>query len=229
MRVLSVSHGPTVPGGVFDLAVEEGGHTLERWSVPDGDSPDPARDYDALMVFGGAMHPDEDDRFAWLAREEEFLQEALAERVPTVGVCLGAQLLARAAGAAVRPASAPEIGWFDVALTGAGAADPVLGVLPSTATVFQWHHYTFDLPRSGIELARSAVCTQAFRLDGPAWAIQFHAEVTSAMLSAWIEEDPDDLPMVPDELRAQSGEHLATSTEQGRALVEAFLREAASG
>ena len=226
MRVLSVTHGSTVPGGVFDLAVEEGGHTLERWSVPHGGSPDPARDYDAVMVFGGAMHPDQDDRFAWLAREEEFLQEALAERVPTVGVCLGAQLVARASGAAVRRASEPEIGWLDVALTPAGAADPVLGVLPDSATVFQWHHYTFDLPPSAIELARSPVCTQAFRLDGPAWAIQFHAEVTSAMLSAWIEEDPDDLPMPPAELRAESAEHLATSTEQGRALVEAFLRAA---
>jgi GMP synthase (glutamine-hydrolysing) len=228
MRVLSVTHGSTVPGGVFELAVEEGGHTLERWSVPDGGSPDPARDYDAVMVFGGSMHPDQDDRFAWLAREEEFLQEALVERVPTVGVCLGAQLVARASGAAVRPASEPEIGWLDVALTPAGAADPVLGVLPGTATVFQWHHYTFDLPPSAIELARSPVCTQAFRLDGPAWAIQFHAEVTSAMLSAWIEEDPEDLPMPPDELRAESAEHLATSTEQGRALVEAFLRAAVS-
>jgi GMP synthase (glutamine-hydrolysing) len=228
MRVLSVTHGSTVPGGVFELAVEEGGHTLERWSVPDGGPPDPARDYDAVMVFGGSMHPDQDDRFAWLAREEEFLQEALAERVPTVGVCLGAQLVARASGGAVRPASEPEIGWLDVALTPAGAADPVLGVLPDTATVFQWHHYTFDLPPSGIELARSPVCSQAFRLDGPAWAIQFHAEVTSAMLSAWIEEDPDDLPMPADELRAESAEHLATSTEQGRALVEAFLCEAVS-
>jgi GMP synthase-like glutamine amidotransferase len=228
MRVLSVTHGPTVPGGVFELAVDEGGHTLERWSVPAGGSPDPARDYDAVMVFGGSMHPDQDDRFAWLAREQEFLQEALAERVPTVGVCLGAQLVARAAGAAVKPVSEPEIGWLEVTLTPAGAADPVLGVLPDTATVFQWHHYTFDLPPSGIELARSPVCTQAFRLDGPAWAIQFHAEVTSAMLSAWIEEDPDDLPMPADELRAESAEHLATSTEQGRALVEAFLREAVS-
>ena len=118
-----------MPGGVFDLAVEDGGHTLERWSVPDGASSDPARDYDAVMVFGGAMHPDQDDRFAWLAREEEFLHDALAERVPTVGVCLGAQLVARASGAAVRPAGEPEIGWLDVALTPAGAADPVLGVL----------------------------------------------------------------------------------------------------
>ena len=204
MRVLSVTHGPTVPGGVFDEAVEASGHVLERWSVPNGTSPERARSYDAVMVFGGSMHPDEDDRFAWLELEEEFLQDALAERVPIFGVCLGAQMLARAAGATVGPADVAEIGWLDVSLTSAGADDPVLGVLPPSATVFQWHHYTFDVPAGGVELARSPICPQAFRLDGRAWGIQFHAEVTLAMVTTWSEEDPDDLPMPPYELRAES-------------------------
>ena len=226
MRVLSVTHGPSVPGGVFDEAVEAGGLALERWSVPDGGSPDPASSYDAVMVFGGSMHPDQDDRFAWLEREEEFLREVVSADVPVFGVCLGAQMLARAAGAAVGPARSPEIGWLDVSLTSAGHADPVLGVLPPSATVFQWHHYTFEVPPGAVELARSAICPQAFRLAGPAWGIQFHAEVTLPMVAAWTEEDPDDLPMPPDELRAASERLIARSKEQGRALAEAFLREA---
>jgi len=228
VRVLSVTHGPTVPGGVFDEAVEASGHVLERWSVPDGTSPEHARRYDAVMVFGGSQHPDEDDRFAWLEREEEFLQDALAERVPIFGVCLGAQMLARAAGASVGPADVVEIGWLDVSLTAAGADDPVLGVLPPSATVFQWHHYTFDVPAGAVELARSPICPQAFRLDGRAWGIQFHAEVTLAMVTAWSEEDPDDLPMPAKELRAESARLISHSNEQGRALADAFLR-AASG
>ena len=80
MRVLSVTHGPTVPGGLFDDAVEAGGHALERWLVPEGGSPDRASRYDAVMVFGGSQHPDQDDRFGWLGREEEFLREVLAGR-----------------------------------------------------------------------------------------------------------------------------------------------------
>jgi GMP synthase (glutamine-hydrolysing) len=226
MRILSVTHGATVPGGVFDEAVAAAGHTLERWLVPDNGSPDAAARYDAVMVFGGSQHPDEDARFDWLAREEEFLQELLAEKVPVFGVCLGAQMLARAAGARVGPASAPEIGWLDVALTADGAEDPVLGVLPPQATVFQWHHYTFDVPPGGSELARSPVCPQAFRLQGPAWGIQFHAEVTLPMLTAWSEEDPDDLPMPPEALRSESERRIARSNELGRALADAFLREA---
>lgn len=231
MRVLSINHGPSVPGGVFDEAVEAGGHSLERWQVVDGGSPDAADAYDAVMVFGGSQHPDQDDRFDWLAREEAYLRSVLTARVPVFGVCLGSQMLARSAGASVGPAPEPEIGWLEVSLTSAGADDPVLGTLPATATVFQWHHYTFELPPGAVALAESDVCLQAFRLDGlPAWGIQFHAEVTREMVDTWVEEDEGggELPMPPAELMAESGRRIAQSTAQGRALADAFLHEAAS-
>ena len=229
MRVLSVTHGPSVPGGVFDEAVEAAGHSLERWQVPDGGRPDPAGRYDAVMVFGGSMHPDQDDRFDWLGSEAEFLGDVLATEVPVLGVCLGAQMLARAAGAGVRAAAAPEIGWYEVSLTPEGSSDPVLGVLPTRATVFQWHHYTFDVPEGGVELAHSEVCTQAFRLDGRrAWGIQFHAEVMYPMLESWVGEDPDELPMPAADLLAESTSAIGRSNAQGRWLADAFLREASS-
>jgi GMP synthase (glutamine-hydrolysing) len=137
-------------------------------------------------------------------------------------------MLARAAGGTVKPASEPEIGWLDVSLTPAGTNDSVLGELQPTARVFQWHHYTFETPPGGTELARSEACTQAFRLaDQPAWGIQFHAEVTLPMLTAWTEEDPDELPMSPAELRIESEREIERSNAQGRALADAFLREAA--
>jgi GMP synthase-like glutamine amidotransferase len=227
VRVLSVDHGSSVRGGVFDETAAAAGHEVERWSVPESGRPDPARSYDAVMVFGGSMHPDEDEKFDWLAREDAFLREVLVEKVPVFAVCLGAQMLARAAGAKVGPASAPEIGWLDVGLTAAGEADPVLGALPPQATVFQWHHYTFETPAGGVELARSAICTQAFRLDQPAWGVQFHPEITLPMLTAWASEGgAEELPMPADELRRQSELHIDRSTEYGSALAAAFLREA---
>jgi GMP synthase (glutamine-hydrolysing) len=228
LRVLSVTHGPTVPGGVFDESVVAAGHVLEHWSVPDGASPGPPSSYDAILVFGGSMHPDEDEAHPWLGGEEAFLRDAVERQVPTFGICLGAQMLVRAAGGTVLRASEPEIGWLDVSLTPAGADDPVLGVLPGTVTVFHWHHYTFELPATATELARSPVCLQAFRLAGPIWGLQFHPEVTAPMLSAWIAEDPGDLPMPPDDLRAESAGRIAPSAAQGRALADAFLREAAA-
>ncbi len=231
MRVLSVTHGPSVPGGVFEHEVEEGGHTLERWSAPDGGGPGRARTYDAVMVFGGAAHPDQDDSFAWLGHEEAFLREVLAEDVPVFGVCLGAQMLARAADARVRPAPTPEVGWLEVALTLEGEVDAVLGAIPRRAIVFQWHHYTYDVPPGGTELARSEICTQAFRLGQVAWGIQFHAEVTLPMVAAWVEEDPDELPMPGADLVRESAQRIGRSNELGRALCAAFLRaaEAQSG
>ena len=224
MRVLSVTHGPTVPGGVFEEVVEDAGHELERWVVPLGGAPRGAHRYGAVMIFGGSMHPDEDERFRWLPPEATFLSDVLDAGVPALGVCLGAQLLARAAGSAVKPAPSSEVGWFEIELTPAGLEDPVLGALPPRAEAFQWHHYTFDLPAGATELARSETCTQAFR-TGTAWGIQFHAEATRAMIEAWLDEDPDDVPDAA-LLREQTEERIVRWNEQGRRLCEAFVTEA---
>jgi len=227
VRVLSVTHGPSVPGGVFEELVEESGHDLLRWVVPDGGEPEPAGRYDAIMVFGGSMHPDEDDRFGWLEHEERFLRDVLEHRVPAIGVCLGAQMLARAAGSRVRPADDAEIGWFPVELTAGGREDPVLGVLPGRVEAFQWHRYTFDVPEGGTELARSALCTQAFRL-GNAWGLQFHAEVTLPMVSDWADEDPEDLPYEAGRFLAETEARIGEWNEHGRRLCAAFLAAAAA-
>jgi GMP synthase (glutamine-hydrolysing) len=162
--------------------------------------------------------------FEWLERETAFLSEALESGTPTLGVCLGAQLLARAAGASVAPASSPEVGWYDVELTAAGVEDPVLGALPQRTHAFQWHHYTFELPQNATELARSPVCTQAFRLKGSI-GIQFHAEVTREMVESWLAEDPDDVPD-PEAMRRDTGAHIAEWNELGRRLCRAFLANA---
>jgi GMP synthase (glutamine-hydrolysing) len=221
MRVLSVTHGPSVPGGVFDDVAEEAGHELERWVVPLGGVPRKPNRYGAVMVFGGSMHPDQDEHFPWLGHVANFLGEVLEDGVPAVGVCLGAQLLARAAGAEVAPATEPEVGWLDVELTEAGKDDPVLGTLPPRTQAFQWHHYTFSLPEGAAELASSDVCTQAFRL-GRAWGIQFHAEVTESMIASWLAEDPDDVAD-PDALRAETRLRIAEWNDIGRRLCGAFL------
>jgi GMP synthase-like glutamine amidotransferase len=216
-----------VLGGVFDEVVEASGHELERWSVPFSGSPRPAESYGAVMVFGGSMHPDQDEHFPWLEREAQFLESVLAARVPAIGVCLGAQLLARAAGAWVGPAQAPEVGWYEVELTPAGREDPVLHSLPSPTRAFQWHHYTFEIPEGGTELARSVICTQAFRLDN-AWGLQFHAEVTREMVEAWVSEDGHELPVTPDAFLAATRDEIDDWNVRGRALCAAFLDVATS-
>jgi GMP synthase-like glutamine amidotransferase len=229
MRVLSIVHeaGPTGGGGIFERAVPERGHRLDRWVAADGEAPpgDPA-DWDAVMVFGGAMHPDQDAEHPWLAGEARFLESALADGVPLLGVCLGAQLIARAAGGLVGPADAPEVGWFEVS-RGDGADDPVIGALPGRFRAFQWHYYTFELPSGAVQLAASAAARQAYRLGDRVWGIQFHAEVDRTMLDHWLREGEDELPKPIEELRAETDRYLSGWNAQGRMLCDAFLDEAA--
>jgi len=229
MRVLSVVHDPAVTGGggLFERVVVERGDHLDRWVVANGDAPPAApTHWDALMVFGGAMHPDQDAEHPWLRSEVSFIQQALGHGVPTIGVCLGAQLIARAAGAWVGPGAAAEVGWFTVEVNGEGAADPVLGVLPRRVDAFQWHYYTFELPTDAVELAASASARQAYRLGERAWGIQFHAEVEREMLDSWFVEGASELPKPAAEVEADTARHLRTWNEQGAALCNAFLDEA---
>ena len=231
MRVLSIVHEGTSTGGggLFEDLVEQRGDRLERWvTVNGGTGPDAPERYDAIMVFGGAMHPDQDAEHPWLSEETAFLQEVLARDVPLLGVCLGAQLVARAAGAWIGPAEASEVGWTTVEVNDGGRDDSVIGVLPDRVDAFQWHHYTFELPAGATLLAESANARQAYRLGEHTWAIQFHAEVTRHMLEAWFVQGADELPKPANEMWAQTDSLLGGWNEHGRRLCAAFLDRASS-
>jgi GMP synthase (glutamine-hydrolysing) len=225
VRVLSITHQPDAASGVFGDAVRERGHELDEWQIStDTDPPAPVESYDAVLVFGGAMHVDQEERHGWLREENALLQRFLAEGVPTFGVCLGGQLVAKALGAPVRRMPSPEIGWFDVDLTPEAADDPVFAGLPERFTAFQWHSYHFELPEEGFALARNDRCLQGFRV-GRAWGIQFHPEVTPEDLAEWLgTADPnEDGPLDLEALRAESEQRIAASNELGRELCGRFL------
>ncbi len=223
MRVLALTHGPSVGPGVFEDAVHAGGHELLEWQVPVRGVPAEARP-DAVIVLGGAMHPDEDELHGWLGPELRYLQEQLERGTPLLGVCLGSQLIARAAGADVFRAAESEVGWLPVERTEAGGVDPVARELPQSFEAFQWHHYTHELPDGAVELARSPVCTQAFRLE-QAWGVQFHPEVRAEQVETWLAEDPADVAD-PRSLRLATRERIGAWNELGRGLCAAFLRAA---
>jgi GMP synthase (glutamine-hydrolysing) len=223
--VLALIHGEAVRSGVFGEAVEERGHRLEEWSLAwDTPLPRPLDDYGAVLIFGGAMHADQDDRHPWLRDENMFLQGLFHLGMPMLGVCLGAQLMAKAAHAPVFPASEPEIGWHEVELTPAAADDAVLGGLPPRFEAFQWHFYAHGLPGGADELARNRVCTQAFRLGERAWGVQFHPEVTFAQVDQWIDEEP--WAADGDRLRAETRERIGSWNDLGRGLCGAFVEVA---
>jgi len=179
MNVLSLVHGDDVRTELFGPLVAEAGHHLDEWSFAwQTKPPQPLETYDAVFVFGGSMHPDEDGPHRWLPEEVDWLRTLLERPVPTLGVCLGSQLIARAAGADVGPLDRPEVGWYEVALTDEGATDPVLSALPPSFEALQWHFYAHDLPDGAVALADNAACLQGFRLGESVWGVQFHPEVT---------------------------------------------------
>jgi GMP synthase (glutamine-hydrolysing) len=224
MDVLALIHGDEARSGVFLDAAAAGGHRIEEWSLTWGTPPPrPVDEYPAVLVLGGAMHADQDHLHPWLREESLLLQRLLDQRVPVLGVCLGAQLLARAAGAPVAPATQPEIGWYGVELTDAGRTDPILRDLPPRFHAFQWHFYTYGIPAGGVELASSSVCTQAFRLGDAAWGVQFHPEVTEGQIARWIRESPEEVPMPPAELRSETRVRIRGWNDLGRTLCATFL------
>jgi GMP synthase (glutamine-hydrolysing) len=224
VNVLGVIHGEEVRAGVFGDVVEARGHRLEEWSLAwEKPLARPLDEYGAVLVFGGAMHADQDDRHPWLREENLLLQRLLNLGTPVLGVCLGIQLLAKAAHAPVGPAGEPEIGWFPVELTDAAADDPVLGGLPSRFEAFEWHYYTYGVPGGAVELARSEICSQAFRLGRTAWGIQFHAEVTERQVHGWIASSEDEIRGRADELKAETRARMDEWNELGRGICAAFL------
>jgi GMP synthase (glutamine-hydrolysing) len=137
------------------------------------------------VVMGGPMNVDEVERFPALAAEREWLAEAVDRGMPVLGICLGAQLLARALGAEVRRGAAPEIGFAPVEIADPG--DPVLGGLAPRAEVLHWHGDVFELPVGAAHLASSErTACQAFRA-GNAWGVLFHPEADFALVEAWLE------------------------------------------
>jgi GMP synthase (glutamine-hydrolysing) len=223
MDVLAVIHGDKVRAGVFGDVVSARGHRLEEWSLAWGTPlPRPLDAYGSVLVFGGAMHADQHGHHPWLREENLFLQRLLDLQTPVLGICLGAQLLAKAASAAVHPAEEFEIGWHPVELTDAAADDPVLGRLPQRFDAFQWHYYTYDLPAGAVELARSRICTQAFRLGGSAWGVQFHPEVTLAQVQSWVDEK-EEVPLDDEALMAETRERIGAWNDLGRSLCGAFM------
>jgi GMP synthase-like glutamine amidotransferase len=224
--VLAITHGPTVGPGIFRGALEGAGHELEEWSIVSGDEPAQApEEYDAVITLGGAMHPDQEERHPWLRDEDAILRRVIDRGVPTLGVCLGAQLLAKAADGRVYRAAEREVGFMPCELTDAGLDDPVVGVLPERFLAFDWHEYTWDTPAHAVELARTERCSQAFRVGDVAWGVQFHAEVDRAMTDAWLQSSPN-APAEQVGLARELDAKLGAWQELGRALCFAFAAAA---
>lgn len=230
MRVLAIVNQRDAGPGVFAEAIESVGGQLDEW-VP-GERLEPPADpfgYDAVFVLGGSMNVDEREHHDWIADVEALLWELLERELPLLGLCLGGQMLAAAAGAAPQTAARPEIGWYEVEVMPEGRDDPLLGPLAPSFEAYQWHSYEFPLPPGAVPLARTEVCLQACRIGERAWALQFHPELSAADARLWIGDyraDPSAVRMGidPVALGAETDRKIGAFNQLGRDLCRRWLR-----
>ncbi|MFY3741389.1 MAG: GMP synthase-like glutamine amidotransferase [Candidatus Nitrosomirales archaeon] len=175
---------------------EKDDFVIDRLIPVDADRlPNTIDGYNALIILGGPASVYENHQY--LKDEQKLIQDAMAGKIPTLGICLGSQLLAKAAGAKVYKGSRKEIGWYPVEITTDGMNDMFKG-LKNNITVFQWHGDTYDLPKNAVTLARSELYpVQAFKI-GNAVGVQFHLEVSKDMVMDWINQYKSELESVHD-------------------------------
>lgn len=228
--VLVLQHVPHETLGTLELALAESGlrwRYLELFQQVPRELP--LAEACGLIVLGGPMNVDQTETFPYLTREPTWIRQALDARLPVLGVCLGSQLLAKALGAEVRPNRVKEIGWYPLELLPAAADDPLFAGFSAEQTVFQWHGDTFDLPEGATHLARNTECeNQAFRFGKSAWGLQFHIEVTGAMVHRWLDEpenrrEVEGLDYIdPEEIRSRLFEALPRMDALGRDVLSRF-------
>lgn len=192
-KVLIITHVESEgPGTLGDFLQSFEDLKIQEAALYNGEKlPDDARSFDAIVTMGGPMNVHDEDEYPFLREETEFLRQAIDANIPILGICLGAQMIARACHAPVNKAPEKELGWKNVALTDSGRRDILFQGVTDKMRVFQWHEDTFEIPYGGSLLATSKECpNQAFRY-GNAYGLQFHIEVTRDMLIEWMTNLPE--------------------------------------
>ena len=187
-KILVFQHVPYEPLGTLDPLLKAAGFRIRYVNFGRDPQLRPSLDkYAALIILGGPMNSDQIDGYPNLVTEVEIIREAISRDMSILGICLGAQLLAKAIGGTVSRNAKREIGWYDVDLTEAGETDPVLASFARRQQVFQWHEDGIGLPSEAEHLASSpASPVQAFRYGKHAYGFQFHLEVDDSLISRWL-------------------------------------------
>jgi len=229
-EVLVFQHDPFEELGLFAEILEKQGAEYRVLRLFHGEMPQEEWEHvSALILLGGPMGVDDEDRFPFLRWEKRIIRAAIDEAVPMLGICLGSQLIAATLGTPVFHGAVKEIGWSPISLTPHGQVDSLLGYLPENATVFQWHGDGFDLPSGAIRLATSPhYNTQAFRVGKTIYGLQFHLEVTPRMIERWIDERSKDLALtpyiLPDKILADTHNYAPTLKYYAERFLSEFVR-----
>ena len=192
MTVLIIVHVESEGPGTLGAFLESSGADVRLARVYTGEQlPENINGLQAVISMGGPMNVYEEQEYPFLKDETLLLRKAIASDLPVLGICLGAQMIAKASGARVVRSPKEEVGWGKISLTDAGRSDLLFSGLPATLDVLQWHGDMFEIPAAGALIATGDDCpNQAFRYRN-AFGLQFHVEVTREILADWFKDSPD--------------------------------------
>ncbi len=229
---LALRHVPFENLGIFENVLADEGFALRYEDAPIADlnALDPLDD-DLWVVLGGPIGAYQEDAYPFLVPELELIKARLAAQMPTVGVCLGAQLIAQALGAKVYPGRAKEIGWAPIALTDEGVASP-LGALGNDPVVLHWHGDTFDLPGGAVRLASTDITpNQAFAIGDWCLGLQFHLEADPKAIEYWLVGHANEIAatadVTPGQIRADTLKYGPGLIGPGGEVLRRWLRSCA--
>jgi GMP synthase (glutamine-hydrolysing) len=232
-KILVFQHVPFEPLGTLDPVLRDSGFRIRYVNFGRDPESIPSLDgYAGLIVLGGPMNVNDVENYPNLANEVTLIKEAVERDISILGICLGAQLLAKALGGSVKKGPVREIGWYDVDVTEEGQRDPVLCTFGERSEVFQWHEDYIDLPEGVVNLASSPLCpVQAFRYGEHAYGFQFHLEVNKLIVERWLSEPVnreglhDEHNIIdPDQIKAQMAESMGPMMALSRETFSRWIR-----
>lgn len=223
--LLAIRHVPFEDLGSFEQALAEVGYVIRYVSAPTADFSHFEKEApDLLVVLGGPISVNDSHDYPFLNAELKFIETRLKAGKPTLGICLGSQLMAKALGAEIRRGKGMEIGWKPLTLTEAGKRSPLKHL---TGPVLHWHGDVFDLPAGAENLASTDITPhQGYAWGKSALAVQFHPEVTAQGLEQWYVGNTGELReqgLTPGVLRRDAAAHAANLKKQGRAFLSDWL------
>jgi len=229
MNFLVIQHLDIEPAALIAEMLEEAGHHLATIHLDQGQSlPSVITGFDGIIIMGGPQSAN--DNTNYILAELKWLGSAIEEGIPMLGICLGAQLMAKATGAEVFTSPVRELGWFPVCRTENTATDTLFCDMPEVLYVFQWHGETFSLTDAMTLIAtHPEVPDQAFRLGKGQYGLQFHIEVNQPIIDTWIrhsESERDDLGVEGiRQLHCDSRLYLESARHFCRQLVHAWVMD----